>query len=502
MKIEKSLKPLLVEALFQIHQSLVSDYPNDPIRAFGIYASNEGDSIEPFFHLQSQLEAAASGNKNSLPEDFVLDDVDYELSSRYESLFEEANEIYRDFLEKARDPDEAIEDVYKVMLKAIRQVDRKGLFGKGKSRESVFLFLHTHDMADVQIQDFATTLNPKAVCDWALGEIGKPEVTGTVLPIGKVAENRFHNLALTSDGSHLAISGWSGKYSCWETKDFNQPKIRYNTHKVGYTALAICDDGRSLYLAWRDSINQPKRGIIEVQTPKNKRTDVFHSHNREVWALAVQPKTGALVVGEDHGRICIWDTGNDQPTRLFKAQRGAIRRIVFNSNGTCMLTASRESGVKAWNTTSWECVWSHARGTEDMALAWDQNLLACVPFGDTASQTLLLLHADSGKPIREIALADGSCEEEVKEFGIPHLSYGAGCIALSSDGKQLAVGVGFGEDSAHVRLYDISSGEKLGVCYCGYDSIQALAFLPGDQCIAITGNHNRGTPLYLWTPGV
>ncbi len=496
-------KKSLITALLALHEAIRRDHPDDPIRAFGIFACNEGDGIEPFYHLQSRLDQrAASEGIGSQSEHFVIEAPDFESTDKYLSLFHDATERYRRICEEADDEadmDELHADLYTVMLDSIRAVDRKGIFDKDGDRDHVFLFLHTLEMANSEISDFARQLNPQSVLHWALGPEPQLPTTGSLVAIGKVASSRYDGLSMTTDGKCLAISGWGGGYRVWDTSDFFNERTKFSTWQIGFTACALSNDGGRLYLAWRQNAPE-ERGILEALTTKSKRRNVFTTHGREVWALAIHPTQNLLAMGEDNGQVCLWSEQDDKPMHSFKAQSGAIRSIVFSPDGARMFTASRESGIRVWNTENWQQLWHHPLATEALALSPDGKELACVASGDTESQTVHIRNTADGSTIMEINLADGSTCNHESTYS--HLYYGARCLAISRDGLRLAVGIGFGEDGAHTRLYGIPSGEKIATCHSGHECIGGLGFLPDNRTIAITGNHHRGAPLYLWTPEV
>lgn len=160
------------------------------------------------------------------------------------------------------------------------------------------------------------------------------------------------------------------------------------------------------------------------------------------------------------------------------------------------LSADRRTLFLAWRTAFPETyglfrydTTSHAHvpwgGTHDHA-AW---ALAAHPTAD-----LLAVGEDIGAVVRTIDLNPG---HDVEQYA--HLRHGARCAAFSTDGTRLAVGVGFGEDNAHVRLLEFPTGARLGGVQVGHEEVTGVCFSPGTRDrILFTGRHCRGAQLYEW----
>lgn len=123
-----------------------------------------------------------------------------------------------------------------------------------------------------------------------------------------------------------------------------------------------------------------------------------------------------------------------------------------------------------------------------MVLSPDGGELVVLSSEEIAAQTLRILDARTGVELRRIRLNSG---QAAKEFA--HMEHGARCVAISDNGAVLAVGVGWGEGAAHVRILDYATGEERERAVFGHECVTGIAFVPGsDWRVLFSGRHFRG----------
>jgi WD40 repeat protein len=183
-----------------------------------------------------------------------------------------------------------------------------------------------------------------------------------------------------------------------------------------------------------------------------------------------------LIAVDMAGNVELWETGNLESPKLRRENTG-IRMAVFSRDHKMLVTASQDGNLRLLDTESLK---------ERKILASSIKTVASSPDGNT-----MITVSQSG----QVKLWDTERLEEQKTMDLQLSDVGA--VALSSDGKILAIGSG-----RIVKLSDAITGQGLATLTARGDwnasPIVTLTFSP-DGKMLVAGNDKGVTLWYAAT---
>ncbi|MCW5804953.1 MAG: PQQ-binding-like beta-propeller repeat protein [Deltaproteobacteria bacterium] len=184
------------------------------------------------------------------------------------------------------------------------------------------------------------------------------------------------------------------------------------------------------------------------------------SDDGAVKAVAVAPDGKTVAIGTMYGQLSLWDAGAKKDLFTAKGHGGRINGIAFFPDGKTFATASVDQSVKVFDTGGKELVKLEGKyNVFAVAVSADGKLLlSCNSNGEVTSWNV-----KTKKPAAAYAPGKGECH----------------ALALTGDGKALAVGYGDGT----VVVVEPGSGKELRRAKVS-DSINALAFSGDGKTIA------------------
>jgi len=383
-----------------------------------------------------------------------------------------------------------IEDV---VIRVLRRLDRKKLFGDRAQQGGPFLGYFGYEMSSEQLSGHLLELNPKHwVAEWIADILEAPP--GDLHLHGKTkTEVSVDDMSRQGEAGLIATTGWDGSVRGWSLRDMTTPLLAKTDWEHGITAHAVLADGSELFAAWRTG--HKGCGLFRHALAKKKRTVFGLPETSEMWALACHPSAPWLIVGLATGLIRIWDYRREVVVKEWAAHGSTIRALVCAQSGAVLYSSTREEGVRAWEMNGGECLFSVPGDGERLVLSPDEKELVVMSCGNVPSQTLRVLDACTGEQRRVIELNAG---HEAEDYA--HMLHGVRCAAISDDGAMIAVGVGWGEAVAHVRILDFKTGAERERAVFGHECVSGITFAPGsNRRVLFSGRHFRGAQLYDWT---
>ncbi|MFD8564784.1 NB-ARC domain-containing protein [Streptosporangium canum] len=210
-------------------------------------------------------------------------------------------------------------------------------------------------------------------------------------------------LAIAPDGAWLASGDATGKVRLWQSD--GSPRARLSGHTGWMSGLAIASDGT--WLASASSGNNAAR--LWDSTP-----DVLVETPREagpVTALAAAANGPWFVVGDDRGRVCVWDVDGNRRAEV-SALPTQVSALAVAPDGAWFATAAIYEDVRLWNAQGEpRARLSGADGSSALAIAPDGSWLAT-----GGGRGEVRLWSCRGDLLRKLTLRDG--EERILALAI------------------------------------------------------------------------------------
>ncbi|HLN33227.1 MAG TPA: sigma-70 family RNA polymerase sigma factor [Gemmataceae bacterium] len=225
--------------------------------------------------------------------------------------------------------------------------------------------------------------------------------------------------------------------------------------RVLYEGLSFSPDGKVL-AAFGNSISSRPQATLDLwNVASGERVHKCAGHEGQVLCAAFTPDSKTLVSGGADRSIRLWDVATGKETRCMNGCPVAIGQIAVSPNATRLaIIGQLEDG---WRRPEYRVrIWDMGAGTEIRQLAVPPNHDSLADVGFKAA-----LFAPDGKTLvtggadRYARVWDLTTGQEVKriDVGCANLS----CMALSPDGKVLAVGIPL----ITIRLIELASGKDL-----------------------------------------
>ncbi|MEW6128780.1 MAG: WD40 repeat domain-containing protein [Acidobacteriota bacterium] len=211
-----------------------------------------------------------------------------------------------------------------------------------------------------------------------------------------------------------------------------------------------------------------------------------------VYSIAVSPDGKMVASGYDYGIVRLWDVATGKELRKFQGRQGWVFKVAFSSDGKLLVSGTADKAVTIWDISAGKelrTISDPGMGTQ-MAVSADGKIVALAGF-----------YAEKTKRIKIWDLSTGT---EVQTFGsLTELgAYGQfselRAIAFSPNGKSLAASCAEGNIDRQVsqfgvHLWEISTGKHLGKINRNF--VNGIAFRADGKMLAAASGD---TSIYLW----
>jgi WD40 repeat protein len=354
------------------------------------------------------------------------------------------------------------------------------------------------------------------------------DLYGDPLPPGAIARlgtlrfrtgNQVCAVAYSPDGRLLAASGYDRSVRVWHTATGKEAfRIQLKTaEKHSRTDIEFAPDGKTIALTgdaeegivlW-DVSKGKRRSALKVpdgETPTNlafspdgkslaavycqrkartwlrhlrlwridtgKEVEAFQTppHNWYSFAWSGDGKT--LVVGRDN-EVCVCDANTGRSLRVLRRYKGFYAVMAFSGDGTIAAATTDEKVIRLWDV---------ATGQEKHVLRGHANAISTLLFSHDGKQLISTNSTENSLRVWDVATGK-------LLHNHPNGSLGDRCLALSPDGKTMALG----SNLFAVSQYDIKTGKEIPVAPGHLSSVRFVAFTPEGQVIT----HDWGN-VYRW----
>jgi WD40 repeat protein len=192
-------------------------------------------------------------------------------------------------------------------------------------------------------------------------------------------------------------------------------------------------------------------------------------HLRRVRCVAFSPDGRLLASAGDDRVVCLWDVASRREVRRLEGHDDAVTALAFAAGGRSLISGSSDRTVRIWDVrdgTGRRLFTENAVGA--VAVSRDGKRLA-VADGDG------------------LLFWDLAANRQVRRVPGPWVA----SLAFAPDGQAVAAG----EWGGRVRLWDPATGTPLGTISEGDGEVRALAFSPDGRILAGAGSDRA---IHLW----
>ncbi|MVM34153.1 TIR domain-containing protein [Spirosoma sp. HMF4905] len=200
------------------------------------------------------------------------------------------------------------------------------------------------------------------------------------------------------------------------------------------------------------------------------------SKNSIINCLALSPKGGTVVLGDDQGVLTFWNTFDKRYTKSLKVDKKAVNYLDISPNGRLLATCGADTVIKLWDISTYKLITTlpkiHRAGIACVRFSPDGKLLA----SGGSDRLIILWNLNDYSAI----VLPKNHSKEIKR------------IAFSPDGKLLASSA----SDRMIFLWNISKRQPVGPALMGHaNGIWSLAFSPNGKLLASGGDDKK---INLW----
>jgi WD40 repeat protein len=291
-------------------------------------------------------------------------------------------------------------------------------------------------------------------------------VTPKIKPKANVSE-AVASVAFSPDGKLLAVA----RFNAVELLALPERSLvrKLSDHRGRVNSISFAKDGATLVASAGEPGVFGEVRLWNVADGKLLRT--FQGHQDSILSAVLSPDGKLLATASYDQQIKLWDTASGGELRTLSGHNDAVFDLAFRPDGKILASASGDRTVKLWNVASGERTETFGQplkevyavafspdGTRVVGGGVDNRIRAWQVSADAKENTNPILHsrfAHEGAVVKLVYSGDGKTlvssgeDRTVKiwdaapvseRLELERQSDWAGALAISPDGKQIAVG--------------------------------------------------------------
>jgi len=295
--------------------------------------------------------------------------------------------------------------------------------------------------------------------------------------------DKVSGVVFSPDGKRIATSSQDGTAKVWDANT-GQEMLTLSGHSAGLWAVTFSADGKHIATASKDGTAK----VWDGNTGRDLLT--LRGHSDFVTGVAFSPDGKRLATVSGDLTAKVWNTVNGHVLMTLRGHAIAISGVIFSPDGKRIATSSYDNTAKVWDAVSGRqllTLGDHSGWIDSVAFSPNGQQLAtasCSGFGQVWDVTTD--NAASGKQLRILRghsdcvmaaayspdgkkLATASHDKTARVWNIvggeelPTLANQSGiaCMALSPDGRGLAIGDQDQTPDKTTTVWDTTSGVPL-----------------------------------------
>jgi WD40 repeat protein len=283
-------------------------------------------------------------------------------------------------------------------------------------------------------------------------------------------------VAFLPHSNTLMSAGFEGSLLQWELINgrglpSKEPHV-FASGKQAALTLAVSADGRHVAAGCDD-------GLLRVwEVRGGKLLHALAAHKGPIYQIAFAAQGTRLASGGQDGTVRLWDVATGQEVKQFLGHQGAVRSVAFSPDGRHLASGGDDRLVRLWDadTAKMQPLAGHGASVTQVAFLPSGKALASTSSDDCRT---ILWDVPTAMPRRE--------------FDVPKQHPGFKTMALSSDGRLIAISRDY---DRLIKVFDVLTGVLTGQFHRQDGWIRTLAFSP-DGKFLVSGSED--TTILVWS---